>query len=476
MFDVAIIGAGVVGCSIARELAKYRLKVCILEKESDVAAGTSKANSAIVHAGYDAWPGTLKGKLNVAGNAMFDTLAADLDFHLKRNGSMVLAFGEEELRTLEELRERGRSGGVPGLQILSPEEVLQREPAVNKGVKGALFAPTGGITCPYEMTWALAENAAANGVDIWLERSVMGISREDGGFFRVDTAKGQIQARFVVNAAGLYADEISKMAGAEKYAIHPRKGEYCILDKETEGLVKHTLFCVPGAMGKGILVAPTVDGNILLGPNAQEVEDKMDTETSPEGLQEIMKGALRTIPGIPQKSVITSFAGLRAISGNDFIIEESRRVKGFINVGGICSPGLTAAPAIGEYVKNLLEVAGLRLVKNESFNPVRKAIPRFREMDYRTRAELIKQNPLYGRIVCRCEMVTEGEIVEAIRRPCGATNLDAVKRRVRAGMGRCQGGFCSPRVVEILARELELPYTEITKKGGNSNLLVGKTR
>lgn len=476
MYDVAIIGAGVVGCSIARELAKYRLRICVLEKESDVAAGTTKANSAIVHAGYDAKPGTLMGKLNVKGNRMYDDLASQLDFHLKRNGSMVLAFAEEDVKKLEELLERGEKSGVPGLRILSQQEVLAMEPAVNKEVKGALYAPTGGITCPYEFTWALGENAAANGVEFFFENGVTAIEKTGEGEFIVTTAKMQVKAGCVINAAGVYADEISKMAGAEEYEIHPRKGEYCLLDKQVGDMVKHTLFCVPGVLGKGILVTPTVDGNILIGPNAHDIKDKNDTQTTPEGLHEVQTGALKTVPGLPVRSVITSFAGLRAVSGNDFVIHESQKVKRFINVGGICSPGLTAAPAIAEYVREIVKEAGVPLIPNEKFNPVRKAIPRFRELDNAARAELIKQNPLYGRMVCRCEMITEGEIVEAIQRPCGAQNLDAVKRRVRAGMGRCQGGFCSPRIVEILSRELGMPATEVTKTGGSSYILVGNSR
>lgn len=476
MYDVAIIGAGVVGCAIARELSKYKIKVCVLEKEGDVASGTSKANSAIVHSGYDAKPGTLKGRLNARGNMLFDELSSELDFHFKRNGSLVLAFHNDDISNLEELLLRGQSNGIQGLKILTKQEVLDLEPNVSEEVKAALYAPSGGITCPYEMTWALAENAAANGVKIFLENEVKRLKKVDDGTFLISIEEGEIQSKYVINAAGLYADDISKSIGAEDFDIRPRKGEYVLLDKEVGGLVRHTLFCVPGIMGKGILVTPTVDGNLLLGPNAHDIMDKMDTSTSDSGLNEVIAGAIRTIPSVPVRTVITSFAGLRAISGDDFIIEESNKVKGFINVAGICSPGLTAAPAIAEYVREILEAAGLNLVKNQKFNPKRTAIPRFRELDNKSREELIKKNPLFGRVICRCEMVTEAEIVEAIRRPCGATNVDAVKRRVRAGMGRCQGGFCSPRVVDILSRELGIPLTEVTKSGRGSYILSGTTR
>jgi len=480
-YDIAIIGAGVVGCSIARELAKYQLKICILEKEADVAAGTSKANSAIVHAGYDAKPGTLMSKLNVEGNKMYDELAQELDFHFKRNGSLVLAFSEDEIKILNEIYDRGKTNGVSGLRILTKDEILAKEPAVSNDVKAALYAPSGGITCPYGMVLALAENAAVNGVDVFLENAVTDIqwvedSVQKEHFYIIKTVKMEIKSRYVINAAGVYADEISKIAGAEEFSITPRKGEYCILDKSVGNIVSHTLFCVPGAMGKGILVTPTVDGNVLIGPNAKDISDKSDTKTTGEGINEVVQGALRIMPGLPVKNVITSFSGLRAVSGKDFIIEESKCRKGFINVAGICSPGLSAAPAIAVYVKDLLKESGLKLVEKKDFNPIRKAIPRFSQMDNESRQALIKKNPLYGRIVCRCEMVTEAEVVEAINRPCGARTLDGVKIRVRAGMGRCQGGFCSPRIVEILSRELGLPYTDITKKGGKSNILLRKTR
>lgn len=475
MFDITIIGAGVIGCNIARELSKYNLKICVLEKGSDVAVGTTKANSAIVHSGYDAKTGTLKAKLNVEGNSMFDKLSKELDFPFKRNGSLVLCFNDNDSYKLEELKERGERNGVPNLKILNKDEVRKLEPNIGEDVVSALYAPTGGIVCPYEMTIGLAENAYTNGVEFKFNEEVKNISKENDEF-NIKTNKGNIKCKLLINAAGLYADFINNIISKNKINIIPRKGEYCLFDKEAGKMVSKTLFQLPTKMGKGVLVTPTVDGNLLIGPNAVDIEDKEDKTTTREGLSYILNRAKLSVNEIPMRKIITSFAGLRAHSSeDDFIIGESADVKNFINVAGIDSPGLSSSPAIAKMVESIV-VEKLKPEKNEDFNPIRRGIPKFREMNNEERKKLIAKDARYGNIVCRCETVTEGEIVNAIKRPLGARNLDGIKRRTRAGMGRCQSGFCSTKLVDILARELNISKLEVTKFGGKSNILVGKNK
>lgn len=475
MFDITIIGAGVIGCNIARELSKYNLKICVLEKGSDVAVGTTKANSAIVHSGYDAKTGTLKAKLNVEGNSMFDKLSKELDFPFKRNGSLVLCFNDNDSYKLEELKERGERNGVPNLKILNKDEVRKLEPNIGEDVVSALYAPTGGIVCPYEMTIGLAENAYTNGVEFKFNEEVKNISKKNDEF-NIKTNKGNIKCKLLINAAGLYADFINNIISKNKINIIPRKGEYCLFDKEAGKMVSKTLFQLPTKMGKGVLVTPTVDGNLLIGPNAVDIEDKEDKTTTREGLSYILNRAKLSVNEIPMRKIITSFAGLRAHSSeDDFIIGESADVKNFINVAGIDSPGLSSSPAIAKMVENIV-VEKLKPEKNEDFNPIRRGIPKFREMNNEERKKLIAKDARYGNIVCRCETVTEGEIVNAIKRPLGARNLDGIKRRTRAGMGRCQSGFCSTKLVDILARELNISKLEVTKFGGKSNILVGKNK
>ncbi len=488
IYDIAIIGAGVVGACIARELAKYRLNVCMIEKSDDVACGTSKANSGIIHAGFDAKTGTLMAKLNVEGTAMYPELAQSLHFDYKNNGSLVIGFCDEDMDHIKKLYERGVANGVPGLRIIDGEELHKLEPNVSEEACGALLAESAGIVSPYMATWAFAENAVMNGVKLFLETEVHGIekaSESDGtGLFVIKTGKCDISAKCVVNAAGLYADVVSEMAGARKFKIVPRRGEYYLLDNKCAYLASHTLFQTPDKMGKGVLVTPTVDGNILSGPTAADGNDKTATETTAAGQDEVFRKSGKTIPDIPRRNIINSFAGVRALAYNedgtpvnDFIIEEDSGVHGFINVAGICSPGLSAAPAIGCYVRELVEKSlGVVLEANRDFVAVRKGIESFKDADDERRAQLIENNPLYGRIICRCEMITEGEIVAAIKSPVGAVDLDGVKRRTRAGMGRCQSGFCSPRVTEILSRELGIPMTDVRKNGGCSYILTGKTR
>jgi glycerol-3-phosphate dehydrogenase len=474
VYDAAVIGAGVVGAFIARELSRYNLKVCLLEKEADVAMGTTKANSAIVHAGYDAKHGTLKGILNVRGNELMEQAAKELRAPFKRIGSLVLAFNDGDLASIEQLYHNGIKNKVPGLKLLNAEDTAAMEPNISDEVIGALYAPTAGIVCPYELTIGAVENAVENGVDLKLECGVLEIRKEREGFTLV-TEQGEIQAAYVINASGLYGDLVSEMVQEKTFEIRPRKGEYLLLDKSQGNMVNTVIFQPPTAMGKGILVTPTVDGNLLTGPTALDILERDDVSTSAPGMRQVIEGARKSVPDIRFSDVITSFAGLRATpTTGDFVIEASKTAKGFINAVGIESPGLTAAPAIGEYVISILKKEGLSLVPREDFNPLRKPVIRFRELEDAEKQVLIRENPLYGNVICRCETITEGEIVDSIRRPAGARNLDAVKRRTRAGMGRCQGGFCTPRIVSILARELQTPAEEVTKKGKGSNILVGK--
>jgi len=475
MFDVIIIGGGVTGCLIARELSRYEVKICLIEKESDVAMGASGANSGIVHAGYDPKPGSLKAKFNIAGHALFEQLTRELDVPFEKKGSLVLAFDEYEEQKLIGLLENGRVNGVSRLSLLSKDEVLAMEPLVSDAVIRALYAPTAAITCPYSLTIAAAENAAANGAVLRLNREVCGITRQNG-VFMIQTQSETVASRFIVNAAGIYAGVISELAGAESCAIKPRKGEYLLFDN-TVLKPESILFQAPGKLGKGVLVTETAHGNLLLGPSAKDTEDREDTAVTSEGLSHISALGMRSFPHIRLKDAITQFAGIRAVSGtHDFIIEPSEKQKGFIHVAGISSPGLTAAPAIARHVLNLLSGEGLALEEKKSFDPVRKSIPAFARLPVSERNALVKKNPLYGKIICRCESVSEAEIIESIRRPAGATTLDGVKRRVRPGMGRCQGGFCSSAVLEILAKELGRPLQDITKNGGGSYILTGKTK
>ena len=475
MFDVTIIGAGVIGCNAARELSKYKLNICVVEKGADVAEGTTKANSAIVHAGFDAKPGTMKGKLNAKGNAMFDKLSKELDFPFKRNGSMVLCFDENSMEKLEDLKKQGELNGVPGIEILDKEQIRKFEPNLSENVVAALYVPTGGIVCPYEMTIALAENALMNGTEFKFNTEVKNIEKKNG-YFTIKTNNEDIETRLIINAAGLFSDSINNMVSANKIHITPRKGEYCLFDKAVGDTVKRTIFQLPTKMGKGILVTPTIDGNLLIGPNALDIDDKSDVATTQLGMDEILSKAKLSLKEIPMRYIITSFSGLRAHSdADDFIIGEAEDVENFINAAAIESPGLSSAPSIAEMLKEIV-VEKLSPDKKEDFNPIRIGIPKFREMNNEERQELIEKNSAYGKMVCRCETVTEGEIIEAIRRPLGARTLDGLKRRTRAGMGRCQAGFCTPKLVSILARELNIPEEEVTKFGRESKVLIGKIK
>lgn len=472
MVDVIVIGAGVTGCAIARELAKYEYKVTVLERASDVCEGTSKANSGIVHAGYDARPGTMKAKLNVEGNRMMETLSKELDFPFQRNGSLVLCFDDKDRPKLQKLYEQGIKNGVKELRIIERDELKQLEPNISDNAVAALYAPTGGIICPFGLTIALAENAAVNGVDFRLNTEVENIEKTDGGY-RVDTNHGVMKSRVVINAAGVYADRFHNMVSGEKIHIIPRKGEYCLMDKKVGGLVAHTIFQLPTMYGKGVLVTPTVHGNLLAGPTAVDVEDYEAVNTTGEGLSDVLKRAALSVSSFPAGQIITSFAGLRAHEEQgDFVIGQPKDAAGFFDAAGIESPGLTCAPALGKHVaEQVLEYLPAR--EKTDFVKTRKGIPSMAMADAEEKARLIAENPLYANVVCRCELVTEGEIMNAIHRPLGATTLDGVKRRTRAGMGRCQAGFCSPKTVEILARELGRDMAEISKNDPGSEFLTG---
>ena len=475
MWDIVIIGAGVIGCNIARELAKYDLNICVVEKTSDIATGTTKANSAIIHAGHDTKIGTLKAKLNVLGNAKFDLLSKQLDFPFKRNGSLVLCFEEDRLPDLEALMKNGENNGVPGLEMLNVQKLRELEPNIGSRAIAALHAPTGGIVCPYEMALALAENAHANGVTFEFNTEVQAITKSND-FFILRTNRGMIETKLVINAAGVFADGIHNMVSDKVFEIIPRKGEYCLFDKSVGDTFTHTIFQQPTVMGKGILVTPTVDGNLLIGPNASDIEDKEDISTTQQGLDEILEKAQYTLDTIPYNAIITSFSGLRAHSqGDDFIIGELEDVPGFINVASVESPGLSASPAIAEMVEGIV-VNKIKPDKRQEFNPIREGIPRFREMTDEQRKELIQKDSSYGKVICRCETVTEGEIIASIKRPLGATDLDGVKRRTRAGMGRCQAGFCMPKIVDILAEQLNISRLDVTKFGNGSKVLVGHNK
>ncbi|MCR5468977.1 MAG: NAD(P)/FAD-dependent oxidoreductase [Lachnospiraceae bacterium] len=471
-YDVAIIGAGVTGSAIARELSRYNANVCVIEREEDVCSGTSKANSAIVHAGFDAVPGTVKALMNVQGNEMMDKLCEDLDVPFNRNGAFVVCTKNQDRSALDTLYKRGIENGVKDLKILERDELIKMEPNLADDVTCALYAPTSGIICPFNLTIALAENANENGVDFFLNTEVKDIKKENDSFI-IKTNADDIEAKAVVNAAGVYADAISHMVSSTKMEIIARRGQYMLLDKTAGTHVSHTIFQLPSEMGKGVLVSPTIHGNLLVGPTAEDVPNKEGLNTTGDGLGSLAPLSALSVKDVPYRQVITSFAGLRAHEVNDdFIIGEDEDTKGFYQAAGIESPGLSSAPAIGVALAG--EIARKEgFAKKDNFKETRKGILNPATLSLEERNELIKKNPAYGTIICRCEMITEGEIIDAIKRPLGARSLDAVKRRTRAGMGRCQSGFCSPRTMEIISRECNIPMEEISKHGKGSEFIVG---
>lgn len=474
MYDAVIIGAGIVGAMTARELMKYKLRVCVLEKENDVAMGATKANSAIVHAGFDAKPGTLKARLNVRGSEMMEKVTNELGVKYRNNGSLVIGFNDEDRAALERLLEQGNENGVRDLRIIERDELKETEPNIGEGAVCALYAPTGAIVCPYELCIAAMGNAMDNGAELKLNFEVKDITRNNG-IYEISSDTETVSAKYVINAAGMYSDFIAGLVGDNSFNVHPRSGEYILLDRECGTLTDHTVFRTPTKMGKGILVSPTVDGNLLLGPTSVDLEDKECNETTAEGFSKIIKEANENVSGIMLGKTITSFCGLRAVgSTGDFIITSP--AEGFVNAAGIESPGLSASPAIAEYIVEMLKDSGAELEKSNSFDPHRRPAHYFKNADTAKKNEIIKGNPAFGRVICRCETVTEGEIVEAIHTNPGARDIDGVKRRTRSGMGRCQGGFCMPYVAEILARELGIPFESVTKSGVGSEITFGKTK
>lgn len=481
MYDVIIIGAGVTGSAVARELSRYKLNVCVLEKEEDVCCGASKANSAIVHAGFDAAAGSLMARLNVRGNEMMDDISRDLDVPFKRNGAMVVCINESEKDGLQDLYDRGIANGVRGMQILTREEALEKEPNLSENVVAALYAPTSGIICPFILNIAMAENANANGVEFFFNTEVEVITpsvcdKSGDSIWKLRTNNGEYKAKYVVNAAGVYADIFHNMVSADKIHITPRRGDYCLLDKSAGNHVSHTIFPQPTKFGKGVLVAPTVHGNLIVGPTAVDIEDREGNNTTAAGISDLIAKAGDHVRNLPIRQVITSFAGLRAHEdGHEFIIGEVKDAPHFIDCAGMESPGLASSPAVGEYVGAMLrEKMGLK--EKEDWIGTRRGILNPADLSIEERNELIKKEPAYGRIICRCEMITEGEIIDAIHRPLGARSLDGIKRRTRAGMGRCQAGFCSPRTMEIINRELGIPMEKITKLGGDSKMVLERTK
>ncbi|EDU36521.1 NAD(P)/FAD-dependent oxidoreductase [Clostridium sporogenes] len=464
MYDVSIIGAGVVGSAIARELSKYNLKVCLIEKEEDVGTGASKANSGIVHGGYVAKYGTLKGELCIKGNSMYNQLEKELNFGYRNPGALVIGFDEDDENRIKKLYENGIKVGCDDLEIIYGDKIKELEPHINKDVKVALYAKSVGVASPYEMTIALAENAMENGVDLKLETKVLTIDKEHEAFI-INTNKGEIKSKYIVNAAGLYSDKIANMLGMDDFKILPRRGQYVLSTKDQGYLVNKVIFQVPTEKGKGILVTTTYHGNFMIGPDAQEVVDKEDIGTDIESIEYIIKTARKSIPDFDVRKSLTTFAGIRAISSTgDFVIGETK-VKGFINAAGIDSPGLTSSPAIAEKIVGILKEAGLQLIKNEKFNPYRKPI--IIKKDKSFDGKIDDEDPTKN-IICRCEKVTESEIIDAMKRGIPVKSTDAIKRRTRAGMGFCQGNFCRPRVKAIIAREMGIPVEKVTVRGKDS--------
>ena len=486
-YDVIVIGAGVVGAMTARFLSQYKLDILLIDKEADVGTETSSANSAIVHAGYDAHHGTLKAEMSVEGNRLWATVAQELNVAFKRCGTYVVAIGPDELPKLDPLLENGRKNGVPALDIISGEEMRLREPSLNPDASGALWAPTGGVIDVFGATVAAAENAVMNGVTLKLNTAFEDFIMEDSRIVGIETNQGEFRSRWVVNSAGLYADWVMHQAGVRpEFEITPRRGEYFVFDPNMVQ-VGVVLFPVPSKISKGIVVTTTTHGNTMIGPNAENIEDKENTAVTEDGMSEVAQGALKMVPSLDLRHVIATFAGLRA-GGNapspnpdvhynrDFIIEIPDEVEGLVNLGGIESPGLTSAPAIAQRVIDLLKEAGEELEPKPNWNRIRPARPSFHDMSNEERALLVQKDPRYGRIVCRCEEVTEGEIIAEIHAPIPATTYDAIKRRTWCGTGRCQGGFDMPRVVEILSEELGVPRDQVTKKGGASHFLRRPTK
>lgn len=476
MYDVVIVGAGIIGTFIARDLSKYHLKVLVVDKENDISNATTKANSGIIHAGYDARPASLKARFNLEGNAMLDKICEELDVAFKRIGSLVVAFNGDEIKKLEEIYNNGIKNGVPGMRIIHRRELKKMEPNITDEAIAALYSPTAAIVGPWELAIGLMENAMDNGVELSLNTEVLDIKRKERAY-KLITNKRDIDTRYIINAAGVYADKIHNMVSSPKFKIIPRRGQYFLLDKSAGDLVNTIVFQCPTREGKGVIVLPTVHGNLLVGPNAEEIHHKDNVETTDKSLNYVRESSQKAIKNIPFGEVIRTFSGIRATPENrDFIIEEASDAKGFIDVAGIESPGLSAAAAIGKYVEELLKDIDGAFQLKKHYNPRRKAIIHFMELSDEEKKEILKKDPKYGRIICRCENISEGEIVDSIHRNAGGRSVDAIKRRVRPGSGRCQGGFCQPKVMEILAKELDIDIREVLKDRLGTNIVLYKIK
>ena len=475
VYDVIIAGAGVVGGMLARELSRYKLNICILEKANDVACGASSANSGIVHGGYDPEPGTLKAELNtIAVSKLFATADA-LNVPYIKNGSMVCAFSEKENETIQMLYQRGLENKISDLEVLSGDEARAIEPQLSKEITSVLHVKNAGIICPYQLTVAAVGNAMDNGAELKLNFEINSIEKVDGAFVVKSTDGECVTGKYLINCAGAGSDRVAKLANDDSFTIIPRAGEYMLMDKTEGTRVRHTIFQVPTVEGKGILVSPTVDGNLLLGPTAAVVKDGDSTETTAAGLEVVQKLALKSVPSVNLRSVITSFSGVRSsVKGGDFIIGFSEKTENLLNVAAIDSPGLTCCVAIAEHVVNIMKDAGFEVVEKDNFDPCRQDVHAFHKMNDEEKNAYIQKNPEFGKIVCRCEGITEGEILQAIRMNPSARDVDGVKRRTRSGMGRCQGGFCGPSVMRLIARELGILKEQVTKSGKGSEIVIGK--
>lgn len=475
--DVLVIGAGAVGCAIARELSKYNVKVLVVDKNEDVGGDASKSNSAIIHTGYDATPGTLESELVVAANPMYDALTEQLDVPFKRIGAILPAITEDQYQQLTAIKAKAFRNKVYDVEYLTGEELKTMEPNLNPDVKGGLYIPRESIIDPFLWVIALAENAQQNGVSFLLETKVTGIKQEDGTVVGAETAAGEIRAKYIINAAGLRGDEIAEMVGKNDYTVNPRKGQFYILDKNTSCKVEHIVLPIPTKQTKGKLMCPTIHGNMLVGPTAEDLVDKEDRSTTAEGLASIAADVRKMVPDVNLRDTITQYSGLRPNRNPEGLrVDTYEDVKGYVNLSGVRSTGLTASAALGKYVVQVLLEMGMPCEFKQDFDPLRRGIPCFREMSREEQAEIIRADPLYGRVICRCETVTEGEIVAALHRPIPARSMDAIKRRLRVGTGRCQGGFCGPRLVNIIARELGITPEEVRKNQAGSYMIVGHTR
>lgn len=477
-YDVIILGGGIVGTSISRELSKYNIKLALIEANTDIGAGSTKGNGGVVHAGYDPKPDKLKAKLNVKGSAMYPELAKKLNFNYKNTGSFVVGFNDKDLSYLKGLLDNGKKNGVPGVEIINSEKIFDKEPNVSSKAKYALYAPTAAMVDPFDVAIAFAENASENGVEFFRNEKVISINKIDYGFL-INTKKHSYKTKYIVNATGVRADEIANMVGIHDYTIKPRLGELLILDKSCSINLRTVLFPIPGPHTKGIGVMPTISGNVLVGSTAVMINDKEYLSNTTDGINKLLNGSRKLVPKISPKSIIREFVGLRAVameSGDDFFIEASKEIPNFISAVGIQSPGIAASPAIAEYVRDILSNQGLNLIPKKDFKDYREPIADFSKLSDVEKDKIIKNNPSYGNIVCRCETVTEGEIISAIKRPVGATTIDGIKRRTRAGMGRCQSGFCQHKVLSILSRELNKSRDELLLENDNSNIVFGRLK